>query len=135
MKNKHFWSLGKHYFQVEYQVRVIIGPADLRFELWFDNQKLSRDEPIRVEWTPAPALPPGSPIDVAIYNRAELPDSHPTQMSGALTGVNGFVGQGVDRSGTAIESRNGEDRKARRGNKYASGLLGRARGGKWPIYG
>jgi hypothetical protein len=32
-KNKHFWSLGKHYFKVEYQVRVIIGPADIRFEL------------------------------------------------------------------------------------------------------
>lgn len=48
-KNKRFWSLGKHYFRVEYQIRVIIGPADLRFELWFDNQKLSRDHSIVVD--------------------------------------------------------------------------------------
>jgi hypothetical protein len=32
-KNKRFWSLGKHYFKVEYSVKVIIGPADIRFEL------------------------------------------------------------------------------------------------------
>ena len=32
-KNKSFWSIGKHYLKVEYQVRVIIGPADIRFEL------------------------------------------------------------------------------------------------------
>jgi hypothetical protein len=32
-KNKRFWSIGKHYLKVGYQVRVIIGPADIRFEL------------------------------------------------------------------------------------------------------
>ena len=32
-KNKSFWSIGKHYLKVGYQVRVIIGPADIRFEL------------------------------------------------------------------------------------------------------
>lgn len=57
-KNKSFWSIGKHYLKVGYQVRVIIGPADIRFELWFDGQKLSKDAPIRVEWTPASAPPP-----------------------------------------------------------------------------
>jgi hypothetical protein len=43
----------KHYLRIEYSVRVLIGPADIRFELWFDDQKLSRDESIRVEWMPA----------------------------------------------------------------------------------
>lgn len=52
-KNKHFWSLQKHYFRVEYSIRVLIGPADIRFELWFNDQKLSRDESIKVEWMPA----------------------------------------------------------------------------------
>jgi len=57
-KNKQFWRFAKHYFKVEYQVKVIIGAADIRFELWFDGQKLSRDQPIRVEWSPAtPPLP------------------------------------------------------------------------------
>ena len=53
-KNRHFWSIQKHYLRIEYSVRVLIGPADIRFELWFDDQKLSRDESIRVEWLPAP---------------------------------------------------------------------------------
>jgi hypothetical protein len=52
-RNKHFWSLQKHYLRIEYSVRVLIGPADIRFELWFNDQKLSRDESIRVEWLPA----------------------------------------------------------------------------------
>jgi hypothetical protein len=52
-RNRHFWSLQKHYLRIEYSVRVLIGPADIRFELWFDDQKLSRDESIRVEWMPA----------------------------------------------------------------------------------
>lgn len=60
-KNRRFWSLGKHYFKVEYQVRVLIGPADIRFELWFDNQKLSRDQSITVDWVPAPSMPPAPP--------------------------------------------------------------------------
>ncbi|KAL9001081.1 MAG: hypothetical protein Q9188_005527 [Gyalolechia gomerana] len=54
-KNKRFWSLGKHYFKVDYDVKVLIGPADVRFELWFNGQKLSRDRPIKVEWTQATA--------------------------------------------------------------------------------
>ncbi|KAL9058773.1 MAG: hypothetical protein Q9206_001760, partial [Seirophora lacunosa] len=54
-KNRRFWNLGWHYFRVEYEVKVLIGPADVRFELWFDNQKLSKDQPIKVEWASAPA--------------------------------------------------------------------------------
>ncbi|KAF2746172.1 hypothetical protein M011DRAFT_469029 [Sporormia fimetaria CBS 119925] len=77
-KNKRFWSLGKHYLKVEYQVKVLIGPADIRFELWFDNQKLSRDQSIKVDWMPAP------PPDFAIYNRVELPESMPAQMASPL---------------------------------------------------
>lgn len=105
-KNKRFWSLGKHYFKVEYQVRVLIGPADIRFELWFDNQKLSRDQSIRVEWTPAPSMPPPPPVDISTYNRVELPDSYPTYMSGGQGGANGFANPGFDRTGTAVIDNN-----------------------------
>jgi hypothetical protein len=142
-KNKYFWSLGKHYFKVEYQVRVLIGPADIRFELWFDNQKLSRDQSIKVEWKPASSAPPGPSVDLATYNRVELPDSHPTHMSGGLAGMNGNAGtgagrhghvpaNGLERSGTAVidKAANADDRKKGRGLKSAGGLLGRARGGK-----
>ncbi|KAE8828155.1 hypothetical protein PTNB85_07340 [Pyrenophora teres f. teres] len=74
-KNKRFWSLQKHYLRIEYTVRVLIGPADIRFELWFDDQKLSRDESIKVEWIPA-----GTPQTSQV---AELPGSsrEPVEMS------------------------------------------------------
>jgi hypothetical protein len=37
-------------------VRVIVAPADLKFELWFRNQKYNRShEPIGIEWDPAGA--------------------------------------------------------------------------------
>jgi hypothetical protein len=74
--NKHFWKLGKHYFKLEYQVKVLIGPADIRFELWFDDGKLSKDQPIRVEWMPTPA-PDISQI-------AKLPGSRPDRSSGSV---------------------------------------------------
>ncbi|KAI4122382.1 MAG: hypothetical protein LQ338_005855, partial [Usnochroma carphineum] len=62
-KNKRFWRLGKHYFQVDYEVKVLIGPADVRFELWFDGQKLSKDQPIKVEWMPTTAIElPAAPV-------------------------------------------------------------------------
>ena len=32
-KNRHFWNTGKPYFRIDYQVKVLIGPADIRFEL------------------------------------------------------------------------------------------------------
>lgn len=76
----------------------------------------------------------GSPIDVATRGRAELPDSQPTQMSGA-NGWQGGVGR-IERTGTAVERR-GEDGDVEKKKRirYPAGLLGRARGGKWPVYG
>ncbi|KAL8732759.1 MAG: hypothetical protein Q9166_002540 [cf. Caloplaca sp. 2 TL-2023] len=55
-KNKRFWSLGRHYLRIDYEVKVLIGPADVRFELWFNGQKLSRDQPIKVEWQAPPVV-------------------------------------------------------------------------------
>ena len=127
-KNKRFWSLGKHYFKVEYQVRVIIGPADIRFELWFDNQKLSRDQSIRVDWAPAPSMPPPPPVDMSIYNRVELPDSYPPHMAGGLGGTNGFGRPGADRIGTDIIDNNAPGKQGKTGK--LSGLMGRS----WPTH-
>jgi hypothetical protein len=31
-------------------MKVIIGPADLNFEIWFGKEKLSKDSAIKVEW-------------------------------------------------------------------------------------
>ncbi|KAI9771495.1 MAG: hypothetical protein M1840_002115 [Geoglossum simile] len=54
-KNHHFYSRGNPYFRASYSVRVIIGPADLRFELWMGGTKYSKDRPIAVEWEPVVA--------------------------------------------------------------------------------
>lgn len=32
-KNRRFWNPGKHYYEINYQIKVLIGPADIRFEL------------------------------------------------------------------------------------------------------
>lgn len=32
-KNRHFWKRGDRYLEVLYQVKLVIGSADLRFEL------------------------------------------------------------------------------------------------------
>jgi hypothetical protein len=41
-------------------IKVIIGPADISFELWFDGQKLSGDNPISVDWQPTSATSDGT---------------------------------------------------------------------------
>jgi hypothetical protein len=41
-RNKHFWKLGKPYREVKYEIKVLIGAADIRFELCMkvNNPKL-----------------------------------------------------------------------------------------------
>ncbi|KZL79148.1 hsp70 family chaperone [Colletotrichum incanum] len=45
------FSRGFKYYICHFDVRVIVAPADLRFELWFGGQKFSKShEPITVLW-------------------------------------------------------------------------------------
>ncbi|KAF2467943.1 uncharacterized protein BDR25DRAFT_335749 [Lindgomyces ingoldianus] len=114
-KNRRFWKLGKHYFRVEYQVKVIIGPADIRFELWFNNQKLSRDQSIKVEWVPAPA-----PIPPMFSNIAELPGRSDTgEFKPIANGTNNGNGDGISKSI----------------GKMSENLVAMAKNKKWPVYG
>jgi hypothetical protein len=117
-KNKRFWSLGKHYFKVEYQVRVLIGPADIRFELWFDNQKMSMDTSIMVDWVPTPPEP--TP-DIAVRGRSEL-SANPSVKGGV-----GWSSGGV--SGNAALGRNGgEEREGEKKEKRGMKILARYSG-------
>ncbi|KAF4446805.1 hypothetical protein F53441_9586 [Fusarium austroafricanum] len=53
VKKRGSWcfSPGYKYYKCIFDVRVIVAPADLRFELWFRGEKFSRGhEPIKVEW-------------------------------------------------------------------------------------
>ena len=49
--------MGKPYRRCNYDVKVVINPADVNFELWFDGAKLSKDHPVPVQWQ-ASAAPP-----------------------------------------------------------------------------
>jgi hypothetical protein len=69
-KNRHWWNSGKKYRRCEYDVKVIIGPADIIFELWFQQEKLSKDTPMPVEWMDAPA--PNTMLESA-NSQVELP--------------------------------------------------------------
>lgn len=42
---------GYKFYICLFEIRVIVAPADLRFELWFGGQRFSRNHnPIHVEW-------------------------------------------------------------------------------------
>jgi hypothetical protein len=57
-KNRHWWNMAKPYRRCHYDVKVIIGPADISFELWFEGKKISQDNPIKIEWQATTAPPP-----------------------------------------------------------------------------
>ncbi|PSN68283.1 hypothetical protein BS50DRAFT_491615 [Corynespora cassiicola Philippines] len=64
LKNRHWWNMGAKYHRVNFCVKVLIGPADICFELWHQNVKLSRDHAIKVEWhAVAPSPPRTRPVD------------------------------------------------------------------------
>jgi hypothetical protein len=62
-KNRHWWSIGKPYRRCNYDVKVVIGPADINFELWFEGRKLSLDSPIKVQWQASSAPLPVNLMD------------------------------------------------------------------------
>jgi hypothetical protein len=53
LKNKRPWQ-GKKYYVATFAVRVIIAPADLKFELWFNGRRYNRShDTISIEWDDA----------------------------------------------------------------------------------
>ncbi|KAH7013012.1 hypothetical protein EDB80DRAFT_709222 [Ilyonectria destructans] len=50
-KRRSCFSRGHKYYICNFDIRVIVAPADLRFELWFGGMKFSGNhEPIEVKW-------------------------------------------------------------------------------------
>lgn len=50
------FTKGYKFYVCEFEVRVIVAPADLRFELWFGGHRFSGNhEPIGVQWDEAGA--------------------------------------------------------------------------------
>ncbi|KAK7756242.1 hypothetical protein SLS62_001836 [Diatrype stigma] len=50
-EKKMFFIKGRKYHLCTFEVKAIIAPADIRFELWFGGQKFSKNhEPIQINW-------------------------------------------------------------------------------------
>jgi hypothetical protein len=58
------------YHRITFMIKVALGPADIRFELWHNGQKLSKDNPIKVEWHAAQA-PPVPPVNNNFYHSSQ----------------------------------------------------------------
>lgn len=53
LKNRHWYNFGKQYIRADFTLKIIIGPADMKFQLWGRNKQISRDhEQIAVQWNP-----------------------------------------------------------------------------------
>lgn len=50
-EKKVFFIKGKKFYMYTFDVKAIIGPADIRFELWFGGQRFSKNhDPIQINW-------------------------------------------------------------------------------------
>ncbi|KAH8694872.1 hypothetical protein BGW36DRAFT_299998 [Talaromyces proteolyticus] len=58
LKNRHWYNFKPAYWRATFDVKVMVGPADLKFQLWNKETRIrSRDhQPIRVKWEPAARL-------------------------------------------------------------------------------
>jgi hypothetical protein len=67
--NNPRYNLGPKYYRAEFELRVLVGPADLKFQMWGRNGRLSKDhEDIQVQWSPTDQV---TVLDITddIYNR------------------------------------------------------------------
>jgi hypothetical protein len=131
-KNKNFWAMKKHYFKIEYSVQVLIGPADIRFELWFDDQKLSCDQAIKAEWTstqaPTKAEMPEVRSDILKRGLVELPGSQPVRDEGQSVTGSDHNGK-MECSNTATKTQETSPDRTGKMRRGMGGLLAKAKGG------
>ncbi|KAF2760339.1 hypothetical protein EJ05DRAFT_280146 [Pseudovirgaria hyperparasitica] len=46
------WKKSRSYMRIDFEIKIIIGPADLRFELWRQGRKMSGERSIKVDFAP-----------------------------------------------------------------------------------
>ncbi|KAK7704697.1 hypothetical protein SLS64_008462 [Diaporthe eres] len=62
-KRRHqgLFSRSARWYNCTYEVRAVVGAADLTFELWFNGQRFSKNHaPIRVTWDDEGTAAPGA---------------------------------------------------------------------------
>lgn len=54
LKNGRWYSTRPQYWRATFEIRVVVGAADLTFQLWSKGQRIrsSQTEPIKVQWMP-----------------------------------------------------------------------------------
>lgn len=59
-RHRALFSRSARWYNCTYEVRAVVGAADLTFELWFNGQRFSKNHaPIRVTWDEEGAAAPG----------------------------------------------------------------------------
>ncbi|KAI9367444.1 hypothetical protein BJX61DRAFT_551448 [Aspergillus egyptiacus] len=55
LKNRHWYNARPRYWRAIFDVRVVVGAADLSFQLWSRDRRIrsTEHEPIKVQWMPA----------------------------------------------------------------------------------
>ena len=69
MKNRHFFNRGEKFLRVRFDVKVILGAADIRFQIQSKNGVvLSSDhDAIQVRWDPPRRVPKAVGEDTPMY--------------------------------------------------------------------
>lgn len=69
LKNRHWYSKGERYLRVRFDIKVILGAADLKFQLRSKNNVVLNNDhdAIQVKWDPPQRSPKEDGDDMAMY--------------------------------------------------------------------
>ena len=69
MKNRHFYNRGEKFLRVRFDVKVILGAADIRFQLQSKNGMVlnSDHDAIQVKWDPPRQVSRAGGEDTPMY--------------------------------------------------------------------
>ena len=73
MKNRHFFNRGERFLRARFDVKVILGAADIKFQLQSKNGVVlnSDHDAIKVRWEPPRRVPKAEREDTPMYRDVE----------------------------------------------------------------
>ena len=62
LKNRHWYNRGEKFWRFKFDIKVVIGAADLKFQLLTKDKRVINEDhdSIEVTWQPATEPPPAS---------------------------------------------------------------------------
>ena len=72
LKNRHWYSTGEKYLRVKFDIKIILGAADLKFQIQSKNQVVLNNpyDAIQVRWDPPKQKPNEDGNDMPMYREA-----------------------------------------------------------------